>query len=581
MDRHVHIWTCDYFYAEVEQAIETLEEVTLHRFPAECDHPQHDMEPWSRCMAEHPGHTLIIEGGCLAPLRAQLQQQGGQLTDAPLCFELLAGASLLDEPMQQGAHLLTPGMLKVWREKMASWGVNVEKGEPCFGGQSHSLLLLDTGTDDDAESELSAFAEKSGLPAQRLPIGLDLLKAKLAAQIYQLRNSHCHTTIKKQERSLADAAMMVALTAQLTQYTREDAVGEALMQLCSMLCAPHRLTLLLLDEAGRPATTTHQPDTLTDEASQALVEQLQQVQESGAIGEDGFDLVISHQGARLGILRVSGLAFPEQRDRYLNQALQISPVAGLAVANARTLLARERDAQQIAELNQDLTHRLAELNAANEELEAFTYSVSHDLRGPLRAIDGFSAALVKDIGEQLEESPRHYLNRLRAGAVRMGELIDDLLKLSRSTRGELQRQACDLTAIAQEILADCQAKEPQRQAILTVEEGLTAEADPRFLRVVLENLLGNAWKYCGQQSTTEITIHQEGDGFTIQDNGAGFDMAFSERLFQPFQRLHDAKTFEGSGIGLSTVKRIIQRHGGTITAQSEPGKGAQFHFTLS
>jgi signal transduction histidine kinase len=245
-------------------------------------------------------------------------------------------------------------------------------------------------------------------------------------------------------------------------------------------------------------------------------------------------------------------------------------------SNARTVRARERDGEKIVQLNKSLELRLTELRATNEELEAFTYSVSHDLRSPLRAIDGFSAALVRELEEQLEGKQLHYLQRVRSGAGRMGQLIDDLLKLSRSTRGELVRDDCNLTVLAQKVLDALLAKSEDRKVKVDIAERLSVNADCRFLRVVLENLLGNALKYTSK--TLEPFIRVEGweNGFAVIDNGAGFDMTYADNLYQPFQRLHDDSEFEGSGIGLSTVKRIVKRHGGEISAQSVPGKVLAF-----
>ena len=162
----------------------------------------------------------------------------------------------------------------------------------------------------------------------------------------------------------------------------------------------------------------------------------------------------------------------------------------------------------------------------------------------------------------------------------MGQLIDDLLKLSRSSRGDLVREQCNISIIAQEIIKSLHAKEPERNVEINIADNLIAKAEMRFVKVVLENLLGNAWKYTSRTSDARISLIQDSTGFVVTDNGAGFDMAYSKRLFQPFQRLHNDKEFEGSGIGLSTVKRIIQRHGGTISAESTLGEGARFSFTF-
>jgi len=225
--------------------------------------------------------------------------------------------------------------------------------------------------------------------------------------------------------------------------------------------------------------------------------------------------------------------------------------------------------------------RTAELEAANRELEAFSYSVSHDLRAPLRSVDGFSLALVEDYGSSLDADGRDYVQRIRKGVQRMGQLIDSLLQLSRITRADLARETFDLSELAEDVLADLRAAHPERNIITEVQPGLTIEADPRLLRVALENLFGNAIKFSARVPEARIEFGQAASGeYYVRDNGAGFDMQYVSKLFNAFQRLHGDREFLGSGIGLATVARVIRRHGGSIRAEGEIGKGAVFSFTL-
>jgi PAS domain S-box-containing protein len=237
------------------------------------------------------------------------------------------------------------------------------------------------------------------------------------------------------------------------------------------------------------------------------------------------------------------------------------------------------------ELEQRVKERTAELEAANQELEAFSYSVSHDLRAPLRGIDGFSLVIMEEYASQLDEAGRHYLSRIRLGTQRMGQLIDDLLALARTSRSELVLADCDLSAICHRIARDLAAAHPGRQVQVTIQPGLQAWADPGLMQVVLENLLGNAWKFTARSAEARIQVERRispgGERtFCVQDSGAGFEMAHSQKLFNAFQRLHPAAEFEGNGIGLASVRRIIHRHRGRIWAEGEPGKGAAFFFTL-
>ena len=235
-------------------------------------------------------------------------------------------------------------------------------------------------------------------------------------------------------------------------------------------------------------------------------------------------------------------------------------------------------------LEELVSSRTTELEAANKELSAFSYSVSHDLRAPLRHIDGFSHALLEDNYAQLDENGRDYLQRIRLGTQKMAQLIDDMLILSRVSRHELSRQNVDISAICTSIVDEYREQTADRKMTIDIEPSLKAYCDPQLVKIALTNLIDNAWKYSAKIPETHIRVgalNKNGEQvYFVQDNGAGFDMKYADKLFVAFQRLHDAREFKGSGIGLATVGRIIHRHGGRIWAESEEGKGATFYFTL-
>lgn len=259
------------------------------------------------------------------------------------------------------------------------------------------------------------------------------------------------------------------------------------------------------------------------------------------------------------------------------------------VAIERDISERKRAQDEILRLNADLEERVhqrtAELETVNKELEAFSYSVSHDLRTPLNTIDGFSHLLERMVGDRVGEKEKHYLNRIRAGTRQMGELIDGLLSLAKLSRDPLRLKEVDLAAIARRVEQECREREPERVVQVHIQDGLRAYGDPLLLSVVIHNLLGNAWKFTSKQAVARIEIGCEVavDGATVyfvKDNGAGFDMAYADKLFDTFQRLHSFADFSGTGIGLATVHRIITKHGGRVWAHAVEGQGAEFYFTL-
>lgn len=286
----------------------------------------------------------------------------------------------------------------------------------------------------------------------------------------------------------------------------------------------------------------------------------------------------------------AGLALTAQRKDggQVPVAISLSPAitdeGTLIFCDIRDITEQRRAEERIRELNARLERDNAELKSLNKELEAFSYSVSHDLRAPLRAIDGFSQALIEDYAGQLDETGRNYAGRVRAAAQRMGLLIDDLLKLARVARAEITPEDIDLTALGVEIGASLALEYPDRAVQFDVAPGMRMKGDARLMRIALENLLGNAWKFTAGKQPARVVFGETGSDasatYFVRDNGAGFDMAYSGKLFGAFQRLHDAREFPGTGIGLATVQRIVHKHGGRIWAEGKEGAGATFHFTF-
>lgn len=286
--------------------------------------------------------------------------------------------------------------------------------------------------------------------------------------------------------------------------------------------------------------------------------------------------IIDHVRRALGgeefsaVADVGGILFETRYSPLLDEAGAVSGVIGISL----DVTERER-----AEAERE--RRAAELHRSNRELEQFSYSVSHDLRAPLRSIDGFSQILVEDYGHALDDEAKTHLGRVRGASQRMGELIDDLLELSRINRVEMRWETVDMTRLAEEVAESLRSRDPERNIAFDISPGLVSEGNPRLLKLALENLMDNAWKFTSKNKDgATIKFGREDGAFFVRDDGAGFEMEYAHKLFGAFQRLHDSEEFEGTGVGLATVARIIHRHGGEVRAEGEVGRGATFFFTL-
>ena len=305
---------------------------------------------------------------------------------------------------------------------------------------------------------------------------------------------------------------------------------------------------------------------------------------------------------RANDLRAFARGFPVQMEEqapgddglrtYVTVKFPLTDASGrsYAVCGISTDITERKHAEeQVRRLNEELEMRVrertAELEASTQELDAFAYSVSHDLRAPLRSVEGFSQILLDDYGGDLAEEAHQHLGRIQTNVARMAQMIDDLLDLSRATRRELRRAPTDISALAHEVATELRDTARDRVVDLVIPDGLAVQADPHLIRLVLQNLLGNAWKFTVHRERAVVSLsRQQHDGvdvFAVRDNGAGFDMRYAHKLFDPFQRLHSTAEFEGTGIGLAIVHRIVTRHGGQICAESEPDAGATFRFSLT
>jgi PAS domain S-box-containing protein len=314
--------------------------------------------------------------------------------------------------------------------------------------------------------------------------------------------------------------------------------------------------------AGQPVTVLL-PERFHDSARRGLLRYIT-IEPAEAFG-NVVELIARHKDGHEFPIELSLARWDDGPGRYFTAII-------------RDVTERKRRDEELRAIN-------AQLEVTNQELETFSYSVSHDLRAPIRAIDGFSAILEQDYADKLDSRGRDCLNRVRAAAQRMYTLIDALLTLSRVTREEMRRDVIDLSALARSVATELQRTHPERKVEFVIASGIIGVGDASLVRVVLENLIGNSWKFTGRHPKARIEFGAaDSNGSTVyyvRDNGAGFDMAFVDKLFGAFQRLHTAEEFPGTGIGLPTVQRIVRRHGGTVWAEAEIEEGATFWFTLA
>jgi PAS domain S-box-containing protein len=397
---------------------------------------------------------------------------------------------------------------------------------------------------------------------------------------YRDRAQNLLTETQRQAEELARASQAEKERAEAAiQSLREQRAADAKFR-GLLEAAPD--AMVIVDSAGMIALVNVQAEKLFRYSREALLGQpvemlIPERSRSAHPGHRG-DYFNDPKARAMG----SGLELFGRRNDGSEFAVEIS-LSPLETTDGVLVSSAIRDITARRQAERDLRHAKDVAETASRELEAFSYSVAHDLRAPLRGINGFSVALAEELGSGISGDAKDYLERIGAGAVRMGRLIDALLGLARVSRADLTREPIDLTKMAKDVITQLQVGDPARVVTWVVAQELVAYADPQLLRVLLENLLGNAWKFVSKCENARIEFgrsHNDGT-FFVRDNGAGFDMAYVGKLFAAFQRLHSANEFAGTGIGLATVQRIIARHGGRIWADGAVNAGATFHFTLS
>lgn len=578
MQNKLTLLVCDYFLQETRAALadKIFKNVDAIAFAADCDHPLQELVKTDGKTLKITQKHITIGGSCLQSLQCTASENTTTIVIKEQCFELLLPIDRVNHYLEQGAHLFTPAMLEHWYEVNQKWLFSEQQRQDFFRESTSKLVLIDAGISPSASVRMEEIAAQLGLPWEVKTITLDHLRYQLLLQVTPWRLS---LQIEK-DKQLANYAMINDLLSTMVTLQDEEQVIHNTLDVFHMFCASSNVCYLSIDEHDNNKLFSMLPP----ENKQEIICTLKQQTEEYQIHGTGFNVLIKRNQQVLGVIAIKDLTFPQYISHYINLSRNIAPVIALAVNNARIYQQQLAAEKKIKGLNYKLSAQLDSVNALNNELETFTYSVSHDLRGPLRSLDGFSNILLRDYSKILDARGQNFLDRIRSNAQRMGQLIDDLLRLSRLTRADLVIEAVNISDIAHELSQDLLQTEPERRVEFIIADNLTAKGDLSLLKAVLENLIGNSWKYTSKCDQAEIEINEtlinEKKCFYIRDNGAGFDMKNSAKLFAPFQRLHSADDYSGTGIGLATVQRIIQRHSGKIWAESSPGHGACFYFSL-
>jgi len=577
---------CQQFFREAQAIAQEAEfaEIIVGVYPDLCVHPQTARVPPIMSadeVVEPEIHTLIVgmcalSGQALAPAVARAHH----VHRLDNCFYLLAGHEVIDQYLQEGAYLLTPGWVEHWQGHIARWGFDQQTARAFFQECASQLVLLDTGVASAASAWLQEFSAFLDISATVAPIGLDHFRLLLRTLVLewrldQLQQKTCAAQTEHQQ--LAEYMMAFDLLVQLTRIMDETEAIQTIMALAAMIYGAGRIYYLpvvagclgkLVTPDGSAVAAAVVPRELHTLVHERSVLELAQ----------GFCVRIAYQGETVGIFGIDEIPYPERIQEYLNLAMTIIPLCGLAIANARTLTARERAEEALRE-------KSAALARSNTELEQFAYIASHDLQAPLRKIISFSDLLIKQAGGRLDAKGADLLARICHSADRMRTLIDDLLAYSRVGRSDTPFGPVDLAALLPQVLDDLEQQIADAGGEVVVNPLPIVVADARQMQQLFQNLISNGLKFTrsGVPPVVTLTARQVDDQqveITVRDNGIGFDEQFVEQIFLPFRRLHSTEEYPGTGIGLAICQKIILRHHGVLRAQSCVGAGAAFIITL-
>ena len=581
---------CSNFHAEVQSALseEGFDEVQVATFPSFCGMPPMRAEGLARCLPddlENGDQVHVLGGGCLpagldlasAPCQWQVQRMG-------LCHEMLAGTALCARLTAEGGFLVSPGWLGGWQERLRTWGFDRDGARAFFRESARSLVLLDTGVDPGAPDAFAAMADFVGLTPRTLAVGRDHLRLFLGRIVWSWRAAQeaarHQEALDRAKLEVAEHGMSLDLMTGFNKVLTEEQTIQRILDICTVLFAPREWAFLSLRKEGlRPIVASG----VDSAALTALAEQM--LRSTGEFtwteARDGFTLRTTFQGNAMGVLHMRGFACPQHAARYLNLALTVNRIFGMALSGARA----QEDLHLLnEELESRVNLRTSQLEGANRDLERFCYMISHELRAPLARLEGFSGMIKGCILTREWEQLDALAGRLATASMRTRGVIDGLLSLTRLSLDVLAPGPVDFTRMVLDLLDRFALEGRILPRDLVVDEPVVVTADARMLAIAMHHLIDNALKFGAKTPNPSLHIGASTGGPTqtlfVKDNGAGFDMAYSGKLFTPFCRLHAQREFEGTGLGLAMVRKIVERHGGSIWAEASPGRGAIFFFRL-
>ncbi len=589
MSRSLRLLVCHHYLKEVRDVLQACgyDEVRVSCYPARCLQPSPALSEGERAALEafrnrSRDEDLMLLGFCCigqaAGVLDALRPTRVHALDS--CFSLFINSKKVRRLQAEGAYILTPGWLDEWRGRIEDWGFDRQTAREFFRESVARFVLLDTGVSENSRSEFEEFVDFLGRPGETIDVGLEILEHHVRGVVLEWRLDCLRRESReaggRTDARLAEQAMALDLLAELTRTMGEEEAADKVMDIFSMLTGAGRVDLVLgsEDTVALLRSTQREPVSPSDAA-----ECLASIRpgEAYSIHPDGFSIRIRFRDLDLGVLAVRQLPLPDRCSDYVNLALSVINLCALAISNARTETARRR-------AEQELLSKAQELERSNADLSQFAYVVSHDLREPLRTVSGFLSILLRKHGAQLDEGAVGYVQQAVAGTQRMERFIRDLLQYSRAGSRAVTLVPVALGEVLASVLQSLQAAIQDSGAVVDVPNDMPLVlGHAGLLEQLFLNLISNAIKF-RQDALPEIRITVlpcNGDWeISIADNGVGFDMSDSERIFRLFQRLHTTREYEGTGIGLAVCRRIVERHGGRIWAESEKGKGSTFRFTL-